>query len=150
MEDIPSGELLGSWAGALGAAQFMPSTWRNWARDGDGDGRRDLLNSVDDVLMSIGAYLDAKGWQPGAAWGEELDDVPEFTARGPEGLTCRALRIHSAAEPTPDGLATVWENAGTAWRVYDNFRTMLEYNCANSYSLAVLTLSDELRAADAN
>ena len=148
LEDIPPGDLLGSWAGALGAAQFMPSTWRSWARDGDGDGRRDLLNSVEDVLMSIGGYLDAKGWRPGAPWGEELDAVPEFSPRGPANLTCRALRIHSAAESTPDGMASIWENAGTAWRVYDNFRTMLEYNCANSYSLAVLTLSDELRAAD--
>ena len=147
LEDIPPDELLGSWAGALGAAQFMPSTWRNWARDGDGDGRRDLLNSTADVLMSIGQYLDAKGWRTGAPWGEELDRVPTFTPRGGTNLSCRALRAHSVAERTDQGLATTWENAGTAWRVYENFRTMLEYNCANSYSLAVLTLSDALRAA---
>ena len=71
--DMASDELIGSWAGAIGHMQFMPTTFLQHAVDGDGDGRRDLLGSIPDALTSGGYYLARMGWQPGYRWGRQVE-----------------------------------------------------------------------------
>ena len=77
-QHIPAGALTGSWAGAMGQTQFMPSSYLNFAVDFDGDGKKDIWNNDADALASIANYLHQKGWNPAVGWG--------FTVRIPEGL----------------------------------------------------------------
>ena len=158
LEDISPRELRGSWAGAFGQAQFMPSTFLRFAADGDGDGKRDLWNSPADTMASIATLLSNAGWQRGLRWGKSVSaDFETRDAQHDEG--CRALRQHSEPMPIADLRArgvnvdfsaptaaefTLWQSGPHSFVVSSNFRALLSYNCANSYALAVALLSDRI------
>jgi lytic murein transglycosylase len=153
--DIDPAQFNGSWAGAFGHTQFMPSTFLRVAVDLDGDGRKDLINSVPDALGSTAAYLRKSGWAAGGAWGFEVR-LPEHYA-GPSGRTRKqpmaawAARgvTHIDGQPLPDGgsaglLLPAGPN-GPAFLVTLNFDAIYSYNAAESYALAIALLSDRLR-----
>ncbi len=152
--DIALEKLYGSWAGAFGQTQFMPSVYRRLAVDFDGDGHRDLIGSVADALGSTANYLRRAKWQPGAPWMIEAK-VPAGYA-GPQG---RRHRIPLAAwsrygvvradgkpfgEGPPAGLLLPAGPAGPAFLVFANFDAIYAYNHAESYALAIAHLADRL------
>jgi lytic murein transglycosylase len=155
--DVAIGHLVGSWAGAFGHTQFMPSTFRRRAVDFDGDGRRDLVQSVPDALASAANYLASAGWERGEAWGFEVR-VPRRYG-GPSGrrtkLTMdewRALGIRQADGRTLRGgqTASLLLPAGVngpAFLALRNFDALLAYNPAQTYALAIAHLADRLRGA---
>ncbi|APR05796.1 lytic murein transglycosylase [Thauera chlorobenzoica] len=153
--------LAGSWAGAFGHTQFMPSTFMRLAVDFDGDGRRDLIDSVPDALASTAHFLARAGWRSGQPWGFEvrlprgLDTagsgrrnkrpMAEWRARG---LT----RSDGSALPAGDlaaGLLLPAGREGPAFLVTRNFDALYSYNAAESYALAIAHLSDRLRGGAA-
>lgn len=153
--DVPP-EVRGSWAGAMGQPQFMPTTFRDYAVDFDGDGRRDLRGSLPDVFASAANYLAAVGWSMRSSWGHEVLLPADFDY-GETGLETekpldewRRLGIYQAdgsALPEGDLLATVLLPAGVrgpAFLVYRNFRAILRWNNSVLYALAVGHLSDRL------
>lgn len=154
--DINVDELIGSWAGAIGHTQFIPTTYEAFAVDFDGDGRRDLVNSIPDALASAANYLAKSGWKTKQRWGEELTLSDNFLweladLKSPMTLSCWQ---HSGVETnimgealSQDGEGAVLLPAGyqgPAFMVYDNFKVIKRYNNANSYALAVAYLGDQL------
>jgi lytic murein transglycosylase len=152
--DIDPG-FTGSWAGAFGHTQFMPSTYLRIAVDLDGDGRRDLVNSVPDAVGSTAAYLHKSGWVSGGEWGFEVrlpasftgpsgrtkkDPMAAWTARGITRIDGSALGAGPAA-----GLLLPAGPQGPAFLVTKNFDAIYSYNAAESYALAIAILSDRLR-----
>ncbi len=116
----------GSWAGAMGQCQFIPTSFIAYAADGDGDGRMDIWTNRTDVFASIANYLRRVGWRPGLEWGEE---VPAGTAAG------QGMRI---VRPAGAG--------GPAFRTTENFRVILRWNQSDFFALAVGLLSDRIAA----
>ena len=155
--DLRDPELTGSWAGAFGHTQFMPSTYARVAVDQDGDGRRDLVASIPDALGSTAAYLQRAGWRSGEPWGYEVTLPPGFdaavagrTKRRPlsEWLTrgiARADGVPLAAADTPAALLLPTGPQGPAFLVFRNYDAIYAYNAAESYALAITLLSDRLR-----
>jgi lytic murein transglycosylase len=153
--DIDPAQFNGSWAGAFGHTQFMPSTFLRVAVDLDGDGRKDLINSVPDALGSTAAYLRKSGWAAGGEWGFEVR-LPEHYA-GPSGRTRKQpmaawaargfTRIDGQRLPGGGsaGLLLPAGAAGPAFLVTRNFDAIYSYNAAESYALAIALLSDRLR-----
>jgi len=153
--DIDLSQFNGSWAGAFGHTQFMPSTFLRVAVDLDGDGRKDLINSVPDALGSTAAYLRKGGWVSGVEWGYEVR-LPEHYA-GPSGRTRKEAMASWAArgftridgQQLPSGgtagLLLPAGPAGPAFLVTRNFDAIYSYNAAESYALAIALLSDRLR-----
>ena len=153
--DIDPTQFNGSWAGAFGHTQFMPSTFLRVAVDLDGDGRKDLINSVPDALGSTAAYLRKGGWVPGVEWGYEVR-LPEHYS-GPSGRTRKEAMASWAArgftridgQQLPSGgsagLLLPAGPAGPAFLVTRNFDAIYSYNAAESYALAIALLSDRLR-----
>ena len=153
--DIDPAQFNGSWAGAFGHTQFMPSTFLRIAVDLDGDGRRDLINSVPDALGSTAAYLRKSGWVRGLEWGYEVR-LPDHYA-GPSGRTRkepmsawseRGLVLIDARRLPATGTAGLLLPAGPsgpAFLVTRNFDAIYSYNAAESYALAIALLSDRLR-----
>lgn len=166
---IDHADMKGSWAGAMGQSQFMPSSFVDYAVDHDGDGRRDIWTSEADVFASIANYLGQRGWQSGQRWGREVslpDDYHERAdqwSQGDASFSCSVLRRHtiqrSLAEWQEGGVRTADGadlpqadfpgsivlpdgEAGSAFMTYPNFRVILNYNCANNYALAVAKLAD--------
>jgi membrane-bound lytic murein transglycosylase B len=160
-------QMKGSWAGAMGQTQFMPSSYLAHAQDYDGDGRRDIWNTLPDVFASIANYMAAYGWKDDQIWGREVK-VPAAGATklaasvGFRQSGCRAERELTVAIPLAKwqsmGVRTA---AGTAlpkvnraasllragkrnYLVYSNYDSLLGYNCAHAYALAVGLLSDRL------
>jgi lytic murein transglycosylase len=166
---ISRDRLVGSWAGATGQPQFMPSVALRLARDGDGDGRADIWSSAPDALASIGAYLANAGWRPGLPWGMRVV-VPYTLDRGrlrelvKSDKCSRVLAQHSRWIPISEWralgvipldrpwpadtvLATLVEPDGpaaTAYLTFGNYRAILDYNCSNYYALSVGLLADAL------
>lgn len=158
--------LHGSYAGAMGMGQFMPSSYRLWAKDGDGDGRRDLLDHKPDVFASIANYFVLHGWQPGApvaARAQRAAGAADFVhATDPKSLaplyTLEALAQSGysprAGEPQPadparDGASVIHldgEGGREDWLVYRNFYVISRYNHSPMYSLAVHQLAQAIRA----
>lgn len=164
---VPRAQLKGSWAGATGNPQFLPSIYLRLARDGDGDGRADIWNSSADTLASIGNYFVNAGWRPGQPWGIAVT-VPPGYDRGAQVnrlVSPRCPRVfarHSGwrtmaewralglvpqggAWPADDVLATLLEPDGpdaTAYLLTGNYRVILDYNCSNFYALSVGVLAD--------
>lgn len=150
------GRLVGSWAGAMGHTQFIPTTYLAHAVDFDGDGRRDLWGSLPDVFASTANYLRKSGWQPGLPFGWEVRLPAGFDfsqAHIGESRTVaewQALGVRRAdgtAFPNPDGQASLivpagWD--GPVFLVTQNYRAILHYNNATAYALTVGLLAERL------
>ena len=152
--DLRLDRLYGSWAGAFGQTQFIPSTYQRLAVDFDGDGRRDLVGSVADALGSTANYLARAGWQPGGSWMIEVKAPAGYD--GPSGRKSRAAlstwakrgilradgsQLSGGAEAAlllPAGAA------GPGFLVFRNFDAIYSYNQAESYALAISHLADRL------
>lgn len=155
--DISLEAMNGSWAGAMGHTQFIPTTYSAYAVDHDGDGKRDIWGNVPDALASTGSYLKVSKWQTGAAWGYEVKLPKGFNPKKVSEKTLRSLaqwqkagivRVNGEAYPRPADKAALFapEGAnGPAFLTLNNFRSLLRYNQANSYALAVGHLSDRLK-----
>lgn len=154
--DATPERLTGSWAGALGHTQFMPSVFLKRAVDFDGDGRRDLWGSVPDALASTAHYLVTEGWRRGERWGAEAVLPPGFDLSLADETTARPLAEWRSLGVNPvrsDGLAddqraTLFLPAGQrgpAFLLLPNFAVILRYNTAFAYALTVAHLSDRLR-----
>lgn len=152
--DIDARHMIGSWAGAMGQTQFIPTTYLGYAVDFDGDGRRDVWTSVPDALASTANYLRKSGWQAGATWGYEVILPPGFDA-SLEGRsasladwTARGIsRATGGAFPRPGDQATLLLPAGPggpAFLTLRNFQVIKRYNNANAYALGVGHLADRL------
>ena len=154
--DLRADGLVGSWAGAFGHTQFMPSTYARIAVDGDGDGRRDLVGSIPDALASTAHYLRRAGWRTGQPWGFEVTLPGQFDAasgrnqRRPlshwrnRGL----VRADGGALPADERDAALLLPAGRegpAFLVFRNYDAIYSYNAAESYALAIALLADRLR-----
>ncbi len=149
---IPRRQFLGSWAGAMGQAQFMPSSYLTYAVDFDGDGRPDIWRSVPDVLASIANYLHKAGWRSGLPWGFEVNVPEKFDYRTSRG-TFRQwadrgfTRADGAAFPDAGDAILFFPSgaAGPAFLVTGNFIVHKQFNNSDAYALAVGELSDRLR-----
>lgn len=153
--DLSASDLNGSWAGAFGHTQFIPSTYLRLAVDGDGDGRRDLVNSVPDALHSTANFMAKAGWQTGQGWGYEVD-LPDGYS-GPSGRTgkqpvaswaSRGITKVGGGALTGSGNAGLLLPAGRngpAFLVFKNYDCAYSYNGADSYALAISLLSDRLK-----
>lgn len=152
--------LVGSWAGAFGHTQFMPSTFMRIAVDFDGDGRRDLIGSIPDALASTANYLRKSGWKTGQPWGFEVS-LPAGYRAAESGRKSKRPMQHwisqgirmvdgSALPPqsAPAGLLLPAGVDGPAFLVFANFDAIYSYNAAESYALAIAHLSDRLRGGD--
>ncbi|MDT3718683.1 lytic murein transglycosylase [Pseudomonas oryzihabitans] len=158
--DVTADRMIGSWAGAMGQTQFIPTTYDQYAVDFDGDGRRDIWGSTADALASTANYLKASGWQDGKPWGYEVrvpanfdysladmsvrKTLAEWTALGIQGLDLP----QPAAQPSDSAsLLLPAGYRGPAFLVFNNFRTILKYNNSTSYALGVALLSERYRDA---
>lgn len=151
--------LVGSWAGAFGHTQFMPSAFERLAVDFDGDGRRDLMDNTVDALASTANFLSRAGWRNGQPWGFEVKLPSGFNPSGESRRTKRSMadwtvrgvkRADGSALPTKLGSAGLMMPAGAtgpAFLVLRNFDAIYSYNAAESYGLAIAHLSDRLRGA---
>ena len=162
-------ELKGSWAGATGYPQFLPSVYLRLAVDGDGDGKADIWTSSADALASIAAYLKEAGWKPGTLWGVtamvpiqfDRDSVksplvsprcPRVHARLSRWLTiaewkAKGIMVTGFPAPADTELASLIEPDGpglTAYLLTSNYRVILDYNCSNFYALSIGVLADEV------
>ena len=152
-DHIPRQQFLGSWAGAMGQAQFLPSSFLKYAVDFDGDGRADIWTSVPDVLASIANYLQKWGWQPALPWGFEVDVPAGFDYRVSRGSFAqwaeRGLRRADGGRlPAAAGDAILFFPSGApgpAFLVTANFVVLKSYNNSDAYALAAATLADRLR-----
>jgi lytic murein transglycosylase len=151
---IPRRQLVGSWAGAMGQPQFLPSSYLRYAVDFDGDGRADIWSSVPDVLGSIANYLQKFGWRAGLPWGFEVVVPQQFDFRTSRGaLRQWAERGFQRADggALPDAGAAILffpsGASGPALLVTDNFLVVKTFNNSDAYALAVGILSDRMRGA---
>lgn len=170
--DIDLPRLRGSWAGAMGQPQFMPSSYLKYAVDFDGDGRRDIWGTPADVFASIANYLAEHGWVKGERWGREVE-LPRAgrgsaAADGTLGVPLRAEGCRAVRQMTEPRPLAEWHRLGVrldgggrlpaqsleaslvragarAFLVYRNYEALLAYNCAHHYALGVALLSDRLR-----
>lgn len=166
--DVEPAAMRGSWAGALGQPQFMPSSFLEFAQDFDGDGRRDIWKSMPDVFASIANYLSAHGWTKGQTWGREVkvpsaiaDRVAEAAPLQIEGCLAerqmtvalplrewRSLGVTTVAGarlPNSDVDASLVAAGPRRFLVYPNYQALLAYNCVHAYGLSVALLSDRGR-----
>ena len=170
--DIELARMRGSWAGAMGQVQFMPSSYLKFAEDFDGDGRRDIWSTPGDVFASIANYLKGHGWAADQPWGREVK-VSKEAARtinsdvARRAGTCQATRDMTVVLPAarwqelgvrlPGGAAlpdtqpdaALVSGATRHFLVYGNYDALLEYNCAHAYALTVGLLSDAIGATPA-
>lgn len=144
--DITLAAMTGSWAGAMGHTQFIPTTYEAYAVDWDGDGRRDIWTSPVDALASTAAYLAAMGWEDGKTWGYEVvlpTDLDHRLADSGERTLASWQRLGIARAagipfPRPADMATLWVPSGAngpAFLLLHNFSVVKRYNNANSYAL---------------
>lgn len=164
---VPRSTLVGSWAGAFGNPQFLPSVYLRLAVDGDGDGRRDIWNNEIDTLHSIANYFRDAGWRRGVPWGvraytpNSVDRAaietrmvspvcPRVHVRHSQWKTVREWRelgVIPQGAISDDTLAALFEPDGPAAPSYlltENYRVILEYNCSNYYAMSVGLLADEI------
>lgn len=160
-------QLVGSWAGAFGNPQFLPSVYLRLATDGDGDGRADIFNNRTDTLASIARYFKDAGWRSGQPWGVRVS-VPDTLNRASietkltSPVCSRVHERHSqwktvaewrrlGVQPqkylADDVMASFFQPDGPgkpAWLLTSNYRVILEYNCSNYYAMSVGLLADEI------
>jgi membrane-bound lytic murein transglycosylase B len=165
--DIDLSRLKGSWAGAMGQPQFMPSSYLEYAEDFDGDGRRDIWTSPADIFASIANYLRGHGWVAGSNWGREVK-IPKEVADHLEATLdkrtggCSATRnmtvplplsewrklgvrsLDGTPLPASDQKASLFSGTTRHFLAYSNYDALLEYNCSNSYALSVITLGERI------
>ena len=150
--DISPDKMLGSWAGAMGQTQFIPTTYETHAVDFDGDGRRDIWNSSADALASTAHYLQSSGWKQGQPWGFEVTLPAGFDYALADGAIKKSVaewqtlgvKVPASAAGSEQLSAALLLPAGyrgPAFLVLDNFRAILRYNNSSSYALAVGLLS---------
>ncbi len=155
--DITPDQMKGSWAGAMGHTQFIPTTYNGYAVDYNGDGRRDIWNTVSDALASTANYLRASKWRKGQPWGHEVVLPRGFRY----ALASRRIRKSTAdwvglgvkradgrkfgAWARPGSIVLPAGGEGPAFLIYDNFRSIMRYNNSVAYALAVGLLADRLR-----
>lgn len=163
----PRSQLKGSWAGAFGNPQFLPSVYLRLATDGDGDGRADIFANNADTLASIANYFRDAGWRQGQPWGVRTTVpngfdwsavrskvtspvCPRVHERHSQWKTVREWRALGVQPQRPlgdDVMASLFQpdGAGTpAWLLTANYRVILEYNCSNYYAMSVGLLADEI------
>ncbi len=156
--EVAPGEMTGSWAGAMGQSQFMPSSYLNNAVDFDGDGRRDIWTSLPDVFASMANYLARAGWQRGYIWGRRVQppgDLPpdvvglDKAKRLAEWQRLGMRRADGGALPAVDIAAALVMPDGPggdrAYLTYDNFRVLLNWNRSTYFALTVGELADLIR-----
>ncbi len=164
--DAPT--MTGSWAGAMGHPQFMPSSYLKYAEDFDKDGHRDIWRSTGDTMASIANYLNKFGWDDGQTWGREVTVTPAVRARVKEQIPQRTEGCYAKRNMSERRPLTEWQKLGMrlktgkplprssikaglvetderSFLVYENYDAILEYNCAHYYALTVALLSDQLR-----
>ena len=167
--DIELPKMLGSWAGAMGQVQFIPSSYLQFAEDYDGDGRRDIWSTPADVFASIANYMKGHGWKTGEPWGREVILSPDARRHIAKEIdrrdgSCQALREMTVVLP-----ASQWRSLGVrlmngdklpadssdaalvtgtsrSFLVYHNYDALLEYNCAHSYAVGVALLADRIES----
>ncbi|MBF3325719.1 lytic murein transglycosylase, partial [Pseudomonas aeruginosa] len=157
--DVPASFMIGSWAGAMGQTQFIPTTYNQYAVDFDGDGKRDIWGSPGDALASTANYLKASGWIAGQPWGFEVRlpagfdySLAELTIRKPLG-EWQGMGVQGVnGGPLPSGLSGEQASLllpaghrGPAFLVLHNFRAILKYNNSSAYALAVGLLADSFK-----
>ncbi|MBD8576343.1 lytic murein transglycosylase [Pseudomonas syringae] len=159
--DISADRMIGSWAGAMGQTQFMPTTYNTHAVDFDGDGRRDIWTSPSDALASAAHYLQSSGWQRGQPWGYEVVLASGFDyALADPAIRKSLAQWQELGLKLPDGTplppAAAQQQAslllpagyrGPAFLVLDNFRAILKYNNSSSYAMAISMLGDRFKGA---
>ncbi|MEZ5682428.1 MAG: lytic murein transglycosylase [Erythrobacter sp.] len=161
------GDLRGSWAGAFGHPQFLPSVYLRLAADGDGDGRADIMNNGPDALASIAHYFQDAGWRKGEPWGVRAylpsgfdpsayrtkinapvcERVHERHSVYKTIAEWRALGVQPQRQIPDNTQATIFQPDGPgtpAWLLTSNYRVILEYNCSNYYAMSVGLLADEI------
>jgi membrane-bound lytic murein transglycosylase B len=151
--DISIGAMMGSWAGAMGQTQFIPTTYNAFAVDFDGDGHRNIWTSVPDALASTANYLKKSGWNSGHTWGYEvilpagLDTGKHVRTLG-EWKKLGVTRVGGQGFPRLGDKATLYMPAGRkapTFLLLANFKVIKRYNNADAYALAVGHLADRLR-----
>ncbi len=159
--DIRPDRLVGSWAGAFGPTQFMPTAFRRFAVDFDRDGRRDVVDSVPDVIASTANNLKKDGWITGQTWGYEVEVPANFNFLLADRERWMAIhewerlgikRARGHAFPRPGDRAFLLVPAGVqgpGFLMLANFHVLMKYNPAEAYALAIGHLSDRLRGGDA-
>jgi membrane-bound lytic murein transglycosylase B len=158
--DLKPEQLIGSWAGAFGPTQFMPTSFKRYAVDFDGDGRRDVVSSSADLIASTANNLKKDGWVPSETWGYEVT-VP----KGFNYLLADRSKQHTLAEWEAHGIKRAGNkpfprphekayllvpagNQGPGFLMLHNFRVIMKYNPAEAYALAIGHLADRLRGGD--
>ena len=165
---IEARAMTGSWAGAMGQTQFMPSSYLNYAVDFDGDGRRDIWKSTGDTLASIANYLKGFGWNSDETWGREVKASAAVRAKIASTIPKRTEGCYARRNMTERRPLEEWQAIGVrlvgggalpkaklsaglvdvgdrTFLVYPNYDAILGYNCAHYYALTVALLSDRLR-----
>jgi membrane-bound lytic murein transglycosylase B len=165
--DISLARMRGSWAGAMGQVQFMPSSYLQFAEDFDGDGRRDIWSTPADVFASIANYLKGHGWKAGEPWGREVKVEPDPARTIVRDVARRTGSCSATRDMTVPLPATEWRELGVRaangtklppddpegslvsgtkkhYLVYSNYDALLQYNCAHSYAVSVGVLADRL------
>lgn len=166
-QGVPASQLKGSWAGAIGNPQFLPSVYLRLATDGDGNGTRDIFNSSADTLASIARYFQDAGWRSGQPWGVRASLPSGFNvsayASKLKAPSCtavherhsqwksvsewRSLGVTPVAPLGNDTLVSLFQPDGPGTPAYlltGNYRVILQYNCSNYYALSVGLLADEI------
>jgi membrane-bound lytic murein transglycosylase B len=155
--DLRAEQLRGSWAGAFGPTQFMPTAFKRYAVDADSDGRRDVVDDAADLIASTANNLKKDGWQTGETWGYEVVVPPGFNYMLADGAKAMTLaqwehlglrRADAQAFPHPAEKAYLLMPAGAegpGFLMLPNFRVIMKYNPAEAYALAIGHLADRLR-----
>ncbi|WP_186368642.1 lytic transglycosylase domain-containing protein [Yersinia alsatica] len=151
-------QLKGSWAGAMGQSQFMPSSFLTYGADGDGDGKIDIWNNIDDVFASTANYLSTEGWKPGIGWGQEAQ-LPEGFNVALAGLKDNQAKTVAQWQQLgvtliPGGRVVnsdlrAWviipdDVQGRAFLVYDNFRTLMHWNRSYYFAISIGMMADSI------
>src|SRR3989440_4806811 len=165
--DISVARMRGSWAGAMGQVQFMPSSYLQFAEDFDGDGRRDIWSTPPDIFASIANYLSGHGWTADEPWGREVKVTREVARKVANDVarrngSCQATRDMTVALPLAtwqplgvrlpggnalpkgDRTASMVSGGKRSFLVYRNYDALLDYNCAHSYAISVGLLADSI------
>jgi membrane-bound lytic murein transglycosylase B len=152
--DVAPGAMTGSYAGAMGQPQFMPSSYLTYAVDFEGNGRRDIWTSKPDVLGSIANYLAKSGWRPGETWGQAVNIPPGVEAAGRDAKRPVSEWARDGVRPldgrwaapveTPAGLVAPDGPGGDGFAVFANFAAIRRYNPSDLYAIAVGLIGDQV------